>query len=69
MKYSINNILTEDICAHDAINKYCEQNACFLAKKIDDNMAIVINHKPKLMPVFLYKLIIKKLISIINVHK
>ena len=46
------------------IEKYSEQMAKNHAKKIDDNFWLVVKKKPKWMPAFVYKLVIKNLIEI-----
>ena len=49
------------------IEKYCESQSFKLAKKIDDNLAIVIKKKPKWCPNFLYKKIIKDSVELVSV--
>ena len=48
------------------IEKYSNQMMKNHAKKIDDNFWLVVKKKPKWMPAFLYKAVIKELIEIQN---
>ena len=46
------------------IEKYTKQMAENHAKKIDDNFWILIKKKPKWMPSFIYKAVIKELVTL-----
>ena len=46
------------------IDKYIKQMAENHAKKIDKNFWLVVKQKPKWMPSFLYKAVIKELVEI-----
>jgi len=48
------------------IEEYCEQEGFKIAKKIDDEVAILIKPKPWYCPKWLYKKIIKDSIEIIK---
>jgi hypothetical protein len=45
------------------IDKYTRQMAENHAKKIDDNFWLVVKQKPKWMPEFIYKSVIKELVE------
>ena len=50
----------------DIIQKYCEQQGYKLARRIEDNLAILIKPRSKWIPKWLYKKIIKDIIEIIK---
>jgi hypothetical protein len=51
----------------DPIKKYCQAQGAILAKKIDDNLAVVIKHKPKYLPKWLYDKVLKEIVEIVKV--
>jgi len=63
LKY--NDKLVEEVghTEETIIEKYRRQMAENHAKKIDDNFWLVVKQKPKWMPSFLYRAVIKELIE------
>ena len=53
----------------DFIEKVCEREGYRLAKKIDDNLAIIIKKKPFWCPNWLYKKIINTSVLLIRKNK
>ncbi len=50
----------------DFIEKYCEQEGYKLAQKIDDSMGFVVKPKPRWMPYWLYKKVIKEVVVLVQ---
>ena len=53
----------------DIIQELCEKEGYKLAKRIDDNMAIIVKKRPDWCPVWLYKKIINESVEIIEIKK
>ena len=51
------------------MNEYYNQMAEKHAKRIDDNLSLVVKKKPRWMPAFLYRAVIRELVELHTINR